>query len=192
MNASLSVPPASGAGLLCPSCGTVLIKHTRNLYECRQCTKGWPVSMLQIPAQKPLDAPVREDSGKRREICGVTFPYPPQANNRLAVVNGHITKTKEAKDYISEAKDIARSAYPQPFSVPVVVTMDVYRPRRVGDLDNLFKNLFDALTGVAYTDDELIVEIHARRFDDRRNPRVEIWIEEVQAVLREVESEREE
>jgi Holliday junction resolvase RusA-like endonuclease len=38
----------------------------------------------------------------------------------------------------------------------------------------------DNLQGIAYVNDRQIVEIHARRFDDKANPRVEVIIEEVQ------------
>ena len=67
-----------------------------------------------------------------------------------------------------------------PIAGPVVVSMDYYRPRRTGDLDNNFKCLLDCLQGAAYLNDSQIVEIHARRFDDKLNPRVEVTVNSVE------------
>ena len=50
------------------------------------------------------------------------------------------------------------------------------RPQRSGDLDNRLKCLLDSLNGIAWSDDGQIVEIHAYRHDDKKNPRVEIEI----------------
>ena len=52
----------------------------------------------------------------------------------------------------------------------------VYRPRRVGDLDNRIKCLQDAMEGFAYDDDKQISSIFATRHDDKENPRVEVII----------------
>lgn len=50
----------------------------------------------------------------------------------------------------------------------------VYRPQRRGDLDNTMKAILDSLSGLLYVDDKQVIEIHAKRFDDKKNPRVEI------------------
>lgn len=54
--------------------------------------------------------------------------------------------------------------------------MDFYRPAKRGDLDNRIKILLDALEGIAFENDSQIIEIHARRFDDKLNPRVSIVV----------------
>jgi Holliday junction resolvase RusA-like endonuclease len=59
----------------------------------------------------------------------------------------------------------------------VSITLKVYRARKSGDLDNRIKPLLDALQGVAFYDDKQVIEIHAFRFDDKHNPRVEVTIE---------------
>lgn len=51
-----------------------------------------------------------------------------------------------------------------------------YRPRRVGDLDGIFKIVMDSLTGYAYADDKQVKRITAERFDDAVRPRVEVEI----------------
>jgi len=61
----------------------------------------------------------------------------------------------------------------------VKITLDFYRPQKSGDLDNRIKIVLDALQGQAYADDKQIVEIHAKRYDDKADPRVEVRIEEV-------------
>lgn len=60
----------------------------------------------------------------------------------------------------------------------VRVQISLFRPRKVGDLDNYFKSCLDSLKGIAYEDDSQIIEIHAKRFDDKHRPRVEISITE--------------
>jgi Holliday junction resolvase RusA-like endonuclease len=63
-----------------------------------------------------------------------------------------------------------------PMLGPVVLTIRVFRPRRLGDLDNTTKVLQDAFTGFAWRDDSQVVEIHAYRFDCPENPRAEVEI----------------
>ena len=57
------------------------------------------------------------------------------------------------------------------------VCVHLYRPRKIGDADNTLKCLLDSANGIAWQDDEQIVELHVFRKDDRKNPRVELWIE---------------
>jgi len=63
-----------------------------------------------------------------------------------------------------------------PVTGPVAVFLDVYRPRRRGDLDNILKATIDALNGIAYRDDDQVTEIHAQRYEDKRAPRVEVSV----------------
>ena len=57
-----------------------------------------------------------------------------------------------------------------------MVTLRWHRPAKRGDLDNTTKVTLDALNGIAYSDDSQIVELHAYRFDDKDNPRMEVEI----------------
>ena len=95
----------------------------------------------------------------------------------VAVVRGRKILTKRGRDYKAIAAALALSHGLRPVSEDVAVTVAVYRPRRCGDLDNALKVVLDSLTGVAWDDDKQVTEIHARRFDDKANPRVEIRIE---------------
>lgn len=109
-----------------------------------------------------------------------TLPYPPSANHYWRTTrNGRIYKTAAAKDYAWHV--IAASGGRDPLSGDIALQIDVYRPRKSGDLDNRLKVTLDSLQGVAYRDDNQIVEIHARRFDDKDNPRVEVTVRSLSA-----------
>ncbi|MBK8468121.1 MAG: RusA family crossover junction endodeoxyribonuclease [Chloracidobacterium sp.] len=82
-------------------------------------------------------------------------------------------------DGIAYKNDVAKEAKRLgivPFVGDVGVTIKWFRPRRVGDLDGIFKIVLDSLTGFAYHDDKQIKRLRAERFEDKLNPRVEIEI----------------
>lgn len=59
--------------------------------------------------------------------------------------------------------------------------VDVYFPTMAHDLDNAFKILLDCLQSCkAIKNDNRCVEIHARKFIDKTNPRVEFTITPVE------------
>lgn len=107
----------------------------------------------------------------------VVLPYPPSVNHYWRVVRGRPILSAEARAYKVGVLLRARTQGMTPLDGPVCVSVTVYRPRRIGDLDNVLKGLLDALRGVAYADDKQVVEIHARRLDDAANPRVEVTVE---------------
>ena len=109
----------------------------------------------------------------------VTLPYPPTANLYWRVWRGRPVKSTEARRYQEEARRSATSQGMRPLSGDVSVSLRVYRPRRIGDLDNAQKVLLDALKGVAYEDDRQVTEIHAIRLDDKERPRVEVVVRPV-------------
>lgn len=58
------------------------------------------------------------------------------------------------------------------------LTVDVFNQSDRNDLDNSFKVLLDCLQSCrAIRNDRLCAEIHARKFIDKENPRVEFTIE---------------
>lgn len=120
----------------------------------------------------------------RDGVACLVLPYPPTNNNfkRLALVNGkpRLVLTGAAKDYKKKAGELAREASWPQLSGPLCVTLRAYRPRRIGDLDNVQKVVLDSLTGIAYEDDGQIVQIVASRFDDKHDPRVEVEICEIE------------
>ncbi len=109
----------------------------------------------------------------------LVLPYPPSANRYWRTVNGHPVVSAEARAYKQGVKlRLLSEGYRNPPSCPVVLFATFYRPRKAGDLSNRIKVLEDALNGIAWIDDGQVVEIHARREDDKLNPRVEVRIEE--------------
>lgn len=109
-------------------------------------------------------------------MYSLTLPYPPSVNHYLKRGRNGVYLTAEARAFKDEAALVARLAGVEPLAGALVVVLDMYRPRRTGDIDAVFKLTFDALNGVAWFDDKQIVELHARRYDDRRNPRLELVI----------------
>ena len=87
--------------------------------------------------------------------------------------------SKEAKEYKKDCDLIMSAGRFNMTSRTVQLTLGVHRPRKSGDLDNVLKLGIDAIVGTIIADDEQVVEIHARRFEDKTNPRVEITVEEI-------------
>lgn len=109
------------------------------------------------------------------------LPYPPQTNNRLSVANGRMFKTKEAKSYQKVVRDALVGL--TPLTGDLEVSIRINRPRRRGDIDNVLKACFDALTGVAFIDDEQIAMLDAKRYDGeyaREFPGIQIQINATQ------------
>jgi len=89
---------------------------------------------------------------------------------------GHLALTPEALAFRHAVRMIAMVQGVTPVTGPVAVFLDVYRPRRRGDLDNILKATIDALQSLAYHDDQQVTEIHAQRYEDKRAPRVEVSV----------------
>lgn len=86
--------------------------------------------------------------------------------------------TAEAKvmkeDYAFQAKDQYKG---KPLTENLSVSVHFYhKDKRKHDIDNYFKLLFDSLTGIIWEDDGQITELHAQKFIDKENPRIEVVI----------------
>ena len=92
-----------------------------------------------------------------------------------------MVKSAEARQYQMEVALTARAKGLRPREEAVKITLDFYRPRQAGDLDNRIKVVLDGLQGAAFKNDSQVIEIHARRFDDPKRPRVEATIEYIAA-----------
>jgi crossover junction endodeoxyribonuclease RusA len=108
-----------------------------------------------------------------------TLPYPPTVNLLYAEYRGRRILSAKGKQYKNDVLAICYLNRIKPLSGDLSLTMTVYRPRKIGDLDNTQKAIFDSLKGSAFEDDKQIIEIHAYRKDDKANPRVEIEIREI-------------
>ncbi len=110
-----------------------------------------------------------------------TIPYPPSLNVYWRNFRGRMVLSSEAKQYKRKVRDLFESderliptaANKKRF---VGLKIDVYRPRKSGDLDNTLKAILDSLNENLYEDDRQVIEIHAARHDDKDNPRVEIGV----------------
>lgn len=128
-------------------------------------------------ARRALDAigPAPEPAAQ-----SIVLPLPPSGNRYWRHYNGRTVVSDAAKAYRHGVMLQAQAHNLRPFAGPVAVYVRVYRARKAGDLDNFKKVLYDALQGVAYNDDDQIVEEHAWRYDDKDNPRVEVEVRQVQ------------
>ena len=109
----------------------------------------------------------------------MTVPYPPTLNNMFISRGRFRVLSPKARAYKAEVQKLAQIARIKPIEGDLCVDMYIYRPRKVGDIDNLSKSLFDSLKGLAWHDDKQVVELHIYRNDDKDNPRVELRIYEV-------------
>ncbi len=111
----------------------------------------------------------------------LTLPLPPSANRYWRMYNNRMVVSPEATAYKEQVGWLCREAGLEPLSGSVCLTVRVYRKQKSGDLDNKLKVIGDALNGYAWFDDAQVVEIHAYRYDDKHNPRVEIECEVMQS-----------
>lgn len=109
----------------------------------------------------------------------IVLPYPPSANVYWRSERGRVHRSARANEYKLQVGLMCNLEGLTPVTGEVCVRLDFYRPRRSGDLDNLLKVTLDALIGYAYWDDAQVTEIHARRGDDKADPRVEVVIQEL-------------
>lgn len=106
----------------------------------------------------------------------LTLPLPPSVNAYWRIFHNRILLSAEARAYKAEAATMASMSGCKPISGDVSVSLKVHRARRIGDLDNFLKAALDSLRGVAFHDDNQVVEIHAYRHDDKARPRLEVEV----------------
>ena len=87
---------------------------------------------------------------------------------------------QEIKQYAKDLHQSALAGGEAPFSGPVRVDVHAYFGScRRKDIQNTLKTLCDSLQEASYDDDTQIVELHAYKWLDREDPRIEICIEEL-------------
>ncbi len=107
------------------------------------------------------------------------LPYPPSVNNLYATYQGRRITSAKGRKFKSDIAVLARQQGAKLLAGDLVITFRVFRPKKIGDLDNRLKISQDALKGICFADDKQIIEIHAFRFDDKANPRIEIDVKEI-------------
>lgn len=119
---------------------------------------------------------------KKREASNViklVLPYPPSINSLYSTFRGRRIISAQGRKFKRDVAIIAKTQGAFILDGNLSVNFRVFRPRKIGDLDNRLKISQDALKGICFEDDKQIVEIHAFRFDDRTNPRIEIDIKQI-------------
>lgn len=111
-----------------------------------------------------------------------TIPYPPSANRywRVPKALGRPILSSEARAYKQLAGYEALRQGVKKVPGPLSIELRVYRPRKIGDLDNTAKVALDSLNGIAWDDDGQIVHLEMFRYDDSKNPRIEVIVSEFQ------------
>jgi Holliday junction resolvase RusA-like endonuclease len=92
----------------------------------------------------------------------IMLPYPPSLDTLYPTVNGRRILSKKGKDYKEEIGWIIRKELPGFRIVPkphkLFCIMDLYpKDRRIRDIDNVEKIIYDSLSMIIYEDD---VQIH--------------------------------
>jgi Holliday junction resolvase RusA-like endonuclease len=109
----------------------------------------------------------------------LTLDLPPLGNRAYRNWGGRMVMSPEARLYKANVLESLQSENITALDGTISVSMDVYRKRKAGDLDGYAKILLDSMQGICYANDKQIVELHARRFDDKHHPRVHVTIEQV-------------
>jgi Holliday junction resolvase RusA-like endonuclease len=97
------------------------------------------------------------------------LPFLPPSTNSLHRVSktGHVYCTKAYIDFKKKVQSLLIRQLPVGFrtiSVPIHLIIDfTVADRRNHDIDNSLKSLFDSFNGILWTDDNLVVEIHASK-----------------------------
>ncbi len=109
----------------------------------------------------------------------------PKGRPRLGVRGrtAYVYTPPETREYERLVGLVAKSAGCRPVEGPVSVELDIFTQRRM-DVDNVAKSVLDGLNGVAYEDDNQVVELLVRKHKVTRKEeeRVEIEIREFKEV----------
>jgi crossover junction endodeoxyribonuclease RusA len=114
---------------------------------------------------------------KAGTVQRIDLPVPPSANVYWKCWRGRMVKSKEAREYATEAWRLAREQGAKPVRAPaeVAITVAWTRKAKRGDLDNRLKCLLDALKGLAWDDDKQVVSINATRSEGPVDSIVVTW-----------------
>lgn len=103
----------------------------------------------------------------------------PPSTQHIYGHRGSVTyMTREGKDYKEMCQWEIKSQYKgKPQTEPISVIIEFYfKDKLRRDLDNFLKIILDSCTGMLWKDDSQIIELILRKFIDKKNPRVELFI----------------
>lgn len=112
------------------------------------------------------------------------LPVPPSVNHCYGRTKFGVYKTAEAKAWQQEAGYRAKAWWKsQPIDTKLVLNIWVWWPnKRRRDLDNICKLALDALTGIVWTDDHLVLPRFQDYAVDKENPRIELEVLECEDI----------
>jgi len=116
------------------------------------------------------------------KTISLTLPYPPSLNNRWQLYRGKPRINPKSKKYHQDIYFLAKAEkWPRFGNMKLKIHVDVYSPdNRKRDLDNLGKDVWDALQEAkVYDDDYQIVELTYRRKEPVKHGKVVISISPV-------------
>lgn len=131
----------------------------------------------------------RRKSSAIKDVCSmnsietirITVPGRPvpKARPRLGIQGrtAYIYTPEKTLEYEKLVGWIAKSLGCRPVQGPISVALDVFTRRKM-DVDNVAKSVLDGLNGIAYEDDDQVVELLVRKHlvKDAADERVEIEI----------------
>lgn len=106
----------------------------------------------------------------------LTLTWPPSANVCWRNIAGRTLVSREYRAFKEASRLHCLQRRVRPMDGALKVCLTLYRPRRVGDIDNRIKPVLDALNGFAWADDAQIVRLEVERHDDKAAPRVEVEV----------------
>ena len=111
----------------------------------------------------------------------ITLPWPESnGNHQYAIVRNRKILSAKGRAYKRDVSILCSRRCVFLNGAPVSVTLRLFRPRKIGDIDGPIKQILDAMEGCFYENDKQIVELHVYRGDDKDRPRVEV---EIKALL---------
>ena len=82
-------------------------------------------------------------------------------------------RSKKSKDFKTKISSIAKTVISKPIESGVEIYADYfYKRNRKMDMDNISKNILDALTGIAYKDDREVKSQKSRAHNLKKNLRI--------------------
>ncbi len=89
-----------------------------------------------------------------------------------------VLKSKEAIAWMKSATEQLSKQRTRCYEGPVNVSLDVYRVRNAGDVDNFIKGALDALVkALVLRDDSQVITVKATKHTDAKKPRVVVTVE---------------
>ncbi|HEY8343246.1 MAG TPA: RusA family crossover junction endodeoxyribonuclease [Calditerricola sp.] len=94
------------------------------------------------------------------------------------IIKAHVYTPRETQRYAEHVRQCALAAGVKPIDGPVAMEIDLWLYGYRGDASNYWKNIEDALNGVAYHDDRQVVDVKCRihKARKRTDQRAEIVV----------------